>query len=68
MAVFEVIGYIFNGLAFCDKCGRDLPYVDDNGHDRKRIYGWQRNNYSLDDDRWVVCPLCNKPANKWGRS
>lgn len=71
MAVFETIGYIYARLAYCVTCGRNLPYVDEFGQDRKRIYAWQLENYSYVHNgvkRFTVCPLCNKPANKWGKA
>lgn len=70
MAVFEVIGYIYARIAYCVGCGRDLPYIDEFGHDRRRIYAWQLENYSYMHNgvkRFTVCPLCSKPADKWGR-
>lgn len=68
MAVFEVIGYVYARVAYCAACGADLPYVDDFGNDRRRIYGWQREQYAYVEQgvrRYVHCPLCGKPANRW---
>lgn len=68
MAVFEVIGYVYAGVAYCGTCGRGLPYVDDFGNDRKRIYGWQREHYATTHNgvrQYLPCGLCAKTANRW---
>lgn len=71
--MFEVVGFVYNGLSFCYDCGRPLPYMDDRGQDKRRIYAWQRHNLDAAVvaayvDGVVVyrcCSVCNKPANKW---